>query len=129
MPGTVTLGLIPTGLPNGTLLAVHKLGTAGGDGIIGADVLGNATSAIAAGATSPTVIKATAAILARVLVTALGTAAMSFYDNASAASGTVIGVVPANSQVGSVFTFLMPCVNGIVASGNAANPGVTVSWA
>ncbi len=90
---------------------------------------GGATkTAIAAGAAANTVVKASAARLARVLVTAVGTNAMLIYDNATTGSGTIIGVIPANAAVGSVYDFSMPAANGITVAGNAANPGVTISY-
>lgn len=86
------------------------------------------TVAIAAAVATNTVIKASAGALLRVLVTATGTTAMNFYDNASAASGTIIGVIPANPTVGTLYTFNMPAANGIVAGGVSTNPGVTVGF-
>ncbi len=85
------------------------------------------TTAIAASVAGNTVIKASAGRLFTVQVTTVGTNAMSFYDNATTASGTIIGQLVASAPVGT-YTFNTPAVNGITAGGNAANPAVTVSW-
>lgn len=87
-----------------------------------------ATTAIAAGATSNTVVKAAPGRLFRVLVTATGTNPLLIYDNASTNSGTVIGALPASPAVGATYDFELPAANGITVGGNSANPGVTVSW-
>jgi hypothetical protein len=88
---------------------------------------GSKTVAIAAGTTADTVVKASAGTLARVLVTAVGTNTMLIYDNASGHTGTVIGIIPASSPVGT-YTFQLPALNGITVQGNAANPAVTISF-
>ena len=86
-------------------------------------------AAIAAGVV---VIKPTAGRLCNVLVTTATTAAqaITFFDNATAGSGTVIGVVPGGSTAGQVYTFLMPANNGITigANGSLAAGAVTVSF-
>lgn len=88
---------------------------------------GSQTAAIAAG-TGTGAIKGTSGRLCRVLVTALGTGVCTFYDNASAASGTVIGVVPASAAVGTVYQFEMPAASGIFYSNAASGPALTVSY-
>lgn len=77
-----------------------------------------------------TPVKSLAGRLCRVLVTATGTGTgnVLVYDNASAASGTVIGVIPANATVGSIYEFQMPCANGIVVANVANGPSMTVSY-
>lgn len=52
------------------------------------------------------------------VTTALSAAAITLYDNASAASGTVIGVIPASAAAGTAYTFPspIPVANGIYAS-------------
>lgn len=96
---------------------------------LGFVVDGVTTKAIAAATATPTVLKAGPGRLCQVLVTAVGTDAALVYDNASAASGTVIGAVPASAPVGSVYAFQMPARNGITVAGSAAMPGLTVSYA
>jgi|SRR5579871_5612384 len=63
------------------------------------------------------VVKAMPGKLCKILVTvALSAAAITIYDNAAAASGTIIGYIPASSGVGTLLTFDMPAENGIYAS-------------
>jgi hypothetical protein len=62
-------------------------------------------------------VKAAPGRLASVLVTtALSAAAVTIYDNASAASGTVLAVIPASSAVGFRVVVDLPAFNGIYAS-------------
>jgi hypothetical protein len=75
-----------------------------------------------------TVIKATSGRLCRVIVTVTGAAAMSIYDNAAAATGTIIGQLPANPAVGSVYDFQTPAALGITVGGAGTNPGVTITY-
>jgi len=86
----------------------------------------DAPTALAAGVTTTTVIKNVARKLYSVLVTVAGSNALTCYDNASAASGTIILIVPAGSTAGSIVS--APGANGasgITCAGNASNPGVT----
>lgn len=92
------------------------------------DLVAASTTAIASGAAANTIIKASAGRLFRVMVTTQNTNQMNIFDNSSSGTGTIIGLIPANADVGSVFEFAMPAVNGITVLGNAANPGVTISW-
>ena len=63
------------------------------------------------------VVKASPGRLCKVTVTTvLSAAAITFYDNASAASGTVLAVIPASAAVGTVYDFQISAVNGIYAS-------------
>src|SRR5450755_2274573 len=85
--------------------------------------------AVAAGAgTVAVVVKDSPGELINILVTALGTAAMTFYDNASAASETVIGYIPASATAGTIYTLSMGAMNGIVAGQVLNSPAVTVSY-
>lgn len=88
---------------------------------------GLVTSSVPANA-SNVVVKASAGRLCRVLVTTSGANAMLIHDNATTNSGTIIGSLPANAPVGSVYDFQMPAANGITIAGSATNPAVTVSW-
>jgi hypothetical protein len=111
-----------------TKLATFQLGTSSAH--LGVDSLGGqGTTAIAAGVATDTVIKAAGGYLAGVMVTTQGTNAMVIYDNASAGSGKIIGVVAANAPAGPPFFYHMPAANGITVLGNANNPAVTISWA
>ncbi len=123
---------------NGTMVAYLNaiLGALGGsitvnatiDATIADATGGVSTDVVAAGAATDTVISAAAGRLCRVLVTTLGTNAMTIYDNATAGSGRIIGIVPASAAAGTVLTFLMPTTNGITVDGHSDNPAVTVSW-
>lgn len=89
---------------------------------------GSATKQVAAGA-GTVVVFGKNTRLCRVVVISAGTSgAVTFYDNASAASGTILGVVPGTAAVGSVFEFQMPAQFGIVASAAASSVGCTVCY-
>ena len=76
-----------------------------------------------------TVIKAAPGKLFRVIITTAGTSAINIYDNAAAASGTIIGSIPATTAVGNIYSFDMPAVLGLtVAGGSGTTPGFTVSY-
>jgi hypothetical protein len=89
---------------------------------------GASKTKIAAGTAGNTVVKGAPGRLAKIIVTALGTSAMSFYDNASAATGQPDFTIPASAAVGSIYSVGCVMLYGIVAGGNAANPGVTVTF-
>jgi len=62
-------------------------------------------------------VKTSAGRLLKVIVTTvLGAGAVTIYDNASAASGTILFVIPSTTAAGSVFDINLPAVNGIFAS-------------
>lgn len=89
---------------------------------------GVATVQITGAKTGVTVVKASAGQLCRVLLQAANaTNTILIYDNATAASGTVIGAIPATAVAG-MYAFDMPAVNGITVAGNATNPAMTVSF-
>jgi hypothetical protein len=75
-----------------------------------------------------TVVKAGSGRLASVIVTSTGSAQMNIYDNASQASGTIIGAIPADAAVGSVYQFNSPAANGIVANAVASCCAVTICY-
>ena len=89
---------------------------------------GDTTFLLAAGGSGPTVIFAGRCRLAVVLITALGTAGLNFYDNASAASGTIVGAIPASAAVGSLYIFPFLCVNGLTAGTGNNTPACTVGY-
>ncbi len=79
--------------------------------------------------TSLTVVKASPGRLCKVLVTtANGENAINIFDNASAASGTIIGVVAANASVGTIYDLQMPAAHGITIAGTASAGTITVSY-
>lgn len=55
------------------------------------------------------------------------TTAVTVYDNASAASGVVLAVIPP-SAAGTVFDINLPAFNGITVNGGAAAGSLTVAW-
>ena len=78
--------------------------------------------------TATGVVKNAPGRLAKVTVTtALSAAAVTIYDNASAASGTPLYVIPASSAVGYIQAIDAPAVNGIYAS-FAGTGAVTFSY-
>ena len=90
---------------------------------------GYQNTAVAASTSADTVINAKNGFLSHVLVTAAGSAAMNIYDNASAGSGMIVGVIPSTATVTGVpFKFKAPCANGITIKGDAASHGVTVFY-
>lgn len=66
--------------------------------------------------------------LASVIVIVSGAAQLTIYDNASIASGTPIGAIPANAAVGSVYQFYSPAENGILANSVANCCSVTICY-
>jgi hypothetical protein len=120
--GLSGLSLTGTNQAVGILSGKYIIGTMTNDG--------THNQAIAAGVSSDTVIYAGGtSMLCSVLVVTTGTHEADFYDNASAGSGTPIGIVPANAAVTGV---PIPCrgwaSNGITLKGNANNPAMTVFW-
>jgi hypothetical protein len=102
----------------------ENLTSTGGDSTAGINA-----AAIAAGVV---VVKATSGRLCRVLVTTGTTAAqaITFFDNAAAGSGTILGVIPGGTAAGTIVDFAMPAVNGITIGQNAALAAgaITVSF-
>lgn len=88
---------------------------------------GSQTTAVAAAAAAAA-IKASTGALHRVIVTTAGTAALSFYDNASAASGTILLTIPANATAGTIYDVQFPAANGIWCASGTNSPAVTVGW-
>jgi hypothetical protein len=114
---------IITGLYNGTTVDAWR----GTQGVADVSSGGRTSTAIAASTSANTVIKASAGRCASILVTTTGTNALQVFDNASAASGTIIAALPTSPAIG-LYVFGTPAANGITVGGNANNPGVTVFW-
>jgi hypothetical protein len=102
-----------------------------GEAIVGE---GRFTTAITASqiASGVVVIKAAPGRLVRVLVTTLTTAAqaITIFDNATAGSGTVVGIIAGATAAGTIIVFQMPVTNGITIGSNASllAGALTVSW-
>lgn len=99
-----------------------------GGNLIGVVAFGGTTTEYVPANNGVTVVKGSAGRLASVIVINTGPAQLNFYDNASQASGTPIGAVPANAAVGSVYSFNAPALNGIVANSVANCCSVTVCY-
>ena len=74
-------------------------------------------------------VKASAGRLCKVIVTtALSAAAITIYDNATAATGNVLAVIPASTAAGTIYDFQIVAANGIYASfGGTGTIAVTYS--
>jgi hypothetical protein len=88
---------------------------------------GRFSQAVASGA-GTVVLKAAPGRLCRIAVTAGGIVAFSVFDNASAASGTLLFTSPTTTNLGTIFDIQMPAQNGITVSNPASGPGLTISW-
>src|SRR6185312_3508494 len=77
---------------------------------------------------SDQVIKASPGTLVKCLVTVSGAGATAIYDNASAGSGIILGIIPAAATVGTTYTFNNTGVAGITIKGDAANSGLTTVY-
>ena len=89
---------------------------------------GQNTTPIAAATSANTQVRKAPGMLRRIIITAVGTAAVMVYDNgANTVSGTIIGALPASAAIGP-YEFECPCNSGIVVAGNAALPAMTVIW-
>jgi hypothetical protein len=80
----------------------------------------------------PIAVKNSAGRLASVQVTttlAGSSAAITFYDNASAASGTILLVIPTGATAGTRYAVDLPAVNGIYVSEASLSAGaITVGY-
>lgn len=99
-----------------------------GSNVIGVVAFGGTTTQFVPANNGVTVIKSSSGRLASVIVIGTGTTQLNFYDNASQASGTPIGAVPANAAVGSVYAFNSPATQGIVANSIANCCAVTICY-
>ncbi len=85
--------------------------------------------AVAAGTgTTPVVVKASGGYLKGFVVTTTASAAMSFYDNASAASGTVLYTTASNIAAGTIVVLDMPFANGLTLSQASGSAAVTIAY-
>lgn len=65
--------------------------------------------------------------LCSITVTATGSGLLVVYDNATAASGTIIAALPASPALGR-YQIDMPALNGITVSSPASAPAVTIGY-
>ena len=75
-----------------------------------------------------TVVKASPGRLCIISVTGTGTGLIVIYDNASAASGTILLAMPASPPLGTIYTVNLPAVNGITVSAPASSPAITIGY-
>lgn len=80
---------------------------------------------IASGTT--TVIKASSGVLHSVTINTTAAAAITLYDNASAASGTKIATIAASPAIGQTFIYDCSFINGLTIV-TAGASDITVSW-
>jgi hypothetical protein len=66
--------------------------------------------------TGTAAVKTAPGRLHKIVVTTTTSAAVTVYDNATAASGTVLFAVPSSAPVGSAYAVDLPALNGIYAS-------------
>lgn len=78
--------------------------------------------------TTPATVKGTAGYLKGFVVTTTATAAMTFYDNASAASGTVLYTTSSSIAAGTIVTLDMPFLNGLTLSQASGSAAVTIAY-
>lgn len=119
--GLAGLSLTGTNQAVGVLDGKYYIGNTNNDG--------TTSQAIAAGTVGDTVLSANNSFLASILVTTTGSNQLTIYDNASAGSGKIIGIVPASAAVTGVpIPSKAPAALGITVKGNAANPAVTIFY-
>lgn len=88
-----------------------------------------ALNAVVAGGAGTTIVKGSPGRLVSAVVTgANSTGVLTFYDNATTGSGTVIGIVPSGATTGTRYPLEVPAANGIVAVGASGSAAVTVSY-
>jgi hypothetical protein len=93
----------------------------------------NANYAITAAKGTATIISASPGRLCRIIVTSAGTGTstnfLTFYDNASAASGNILGLLSWTIANGTMLDFQTPAANGITCSaGGTGTPALTVTY-
>jgi hypothetical protein len=97
--------------------------------LVGAASGGATPVDIPAGKTTATVVAAVPGTLYGVTITTIGAGSPTVFDNASAASGLILAVLPASAPIGlspEIPSVGATCVNGVTISGGATNPAMTV---
>lgn len=87
-------------------------------------------TAIPAGHTANTVIKGSAGTYYGMLITSVGVGVPQVFDNATTNSGDIIDTQAASASIGldHFFEDGIECSNGIVVSGGATMPAMTIYW-
>ncbi len=84
---------------------------------------------IAAGTgTTPITVKNAPGYLKKIVVLVTATVAMTFYDNASAASGTILYVTAATVAAGTIIDIDMPFMNGLTVSQASGTAGMILAY-
>lgn len=90
---------------------------------------GRFTANVAAGTTTvAAVISDHPGRLVRIAVLALGTAALTLYDSASAASGIKLFAIPASAAAGTIYELHTAAVKGITAGKVSNSPEIMVTY-
>lgn len=89
----------------------------------------NAASTTPITAAGTVTVKSAPGRLLKVVVTASATGTLTFYDNSSTGSGTILLVVPASPTVGTVYDVNLPAVNGVTVVAAATPSSVVVGYA
>jgi hypothetical protein len=74
-------------------------------------------------------LKKSPGLLVGAVVTTLGTAGLSIYDNPATAQGTALLAIAPSAAQGSLFALGVPFRNGLLAAGVANNPAITAFYA
>lgn len=75
-----------------------------------------------------TALRTGVGILGQAVVTTAPSLATTFFDSATGSSGLILGIIPSNAAIGAIYTWNMPCSNGIVQGGGATGLTATISW-
>lgn len=102
-------------------------GATGLTGVLRVAMNGSANATLPAAAAT-VVVKALPGMIGSMLVTTAGTTSLPCYDNASAASGTIIGITPPTTTVGQVIVLQYPATLGITCATATTTPVVTISY-
>lgn len=94
----------------------------------GASVFGSFIATIPVGAATIPIAPRKGRLVRAVVTTAAAGGAVTFFDNSSAGSGTVLAIVPGTAALGAVFDLQMPVMNGITAVAAASAAALTVSY-
>lgn len=75
-------------------------------------------------------VKASPGRLLKVVVTTVtAAAAITIYDNASAASGTILLVIPIAAAAGTIYDVMLPAALGITVQSTGATGAITIGYA
>jgi hypothetical protein len=87
-----------------------------------------AASATVTAATPVAVKTGGPGMLCRIVVLTAGTGTITFYDNPTTNSGTILFILPASPTVGAVYDIRLPFATGLYAQAAASSSSVAVSF-